>query len=456
MLHRRFTLLHAVSLNMSMMVGVGPFVTIPLLLQAVQGPQASWIWVIGAIVAACDGLVWSELAAAFPGSGGTYHFFDAVYGERPVGRALKFLFVWQFLLSGPLEMASGMLGFSMYAGSLWPALKGSLISVPMGFGLVWNVTGGNILAALTMASLVVLAYRRIETAGKLMVFLWLGMLATVFWVIAVSWAHFHPEMAFKVPPGAFTLSSAMFAGMGTALGLAMYTYFGYYQVCYLGDEVSDPSRTIPRSMLLAIAAVATIYLAMNVGILGAISWQDVMKSEYIGSDLMLKFYNQNWANLLSLLVMWSAVAGCFAALLGASRIPYAAAKAGHFFKVFASTHPTGDFPHLSLLLMGGVAILACLADLQTVIEALLTTRIVIQFMGQILTVIYLRTQPDMKARMPFRMPMFPLPAIVALIGWIWVFGASSRAALTVGSATIVVGMIAFLLWDKRVKGINEA
>ncbi len=123
MLERRLTLIQAVSLNMSMMVGVGPFIAIPLLLGKMGGPQAMVGWVIGAAVAVADGLVWSELAAAFPGSGGTYHFFDAIFGGSRIGRALKFLFVWQFLFSGPLELASGMLGFADYAGFVWPGLS---------------------------------------------------------------------------------------------------------------------------------------------------------------------------------------------------------------------------------------------------------------------------------------------------------------------------------------------
>ncbi|HEY2157158.1 MAG TPA: amino acid permease, partial [Isosphaeraceae bacterium] len=198
MLRRRLTPLHAVSLNMSMMVGVGPFLTIPLMIATMGGPQGTLGWVLGLVVAACDGLVWSELAAAFPGSGGTYHFFDAVYGESRVGRALKFLFVWQFLVSGPLEMASGMLGFAAYAGWIWPGLDLPAWSLPVGAGLRWVVTRGQLVGASTMAALVGLAYRRIDAAGRLMVVLWLGMLGTVAWTIGASWAHFDPALAFDV------------------------------------------------------------------------------------------------------------------------------------------------------------------------------------------------------------------------------------------------------------------
>jgi amino acid transporter len=448
MLRRRLTPLHAVSLNMSMMVGVGPFLTIPLMIATMGGPHGTLGWVLGLAVAACDGLVWSELAAAFPGSGGTYHFFDAVYRESRVGRALKFLFVWQFLISGPLEMASGMLGFAAYAGWIWPGLDVAAWSLPVGGRLRWIVTRGQLVGAATMAGLVILAYRRIDAAGRLMVVLWLGMLGTVAWTIAASWAHFDPGLAFDVPPGAWRVDATHLVGWGQVLGLAMYAYFGYYQVCYLGDEVEDPARTIPRSILIAIVGVAAIYLAMNLGVLGTVPWREAMSSSRVVSDMMERLYGSSAAALLSLMVMWTALAACFAALLGYSRIPYAAARSGHFFRGLAAIHPTGDFPHRSLLVLGAVSVIACLADLQSVIEALLTTRILVQFVAQIGTVFYVRTRPDLSARMPFRMPWFPLPALIALLGWTWIFVTSSRPTLVIGLGTLAAGGLAFLLWDR--------
>lgn len=449
MLRRRITPLQAVSLNMSMMVGVGPFLTIPAMIAALGGPQGTIGWVLGLVVAACDGLVWSELAAAFPGSGGTYHFFDAVYGASRVGRALKFLFVWQFLVSGPLEMASGMLGFAAYAGTVWPSLDLAAWSLPLGDRMAWTVTRGQLVGAATMAGLVALAYRRIEAAGRLMVVLWLGMLATVAWTILAAWAHFDPALAFDVPPGAWRVDRAHAFGMGQSLGLAMYAYFGYYQICYLGDEVEAPARTIPRSILVAIAGVAAIYLTMNLGVLGAIPWREAEKSTRVASDLMARLHGPRAAAILSLMVMWTAIAACFAALLGYSRIPYAAARSGHFFRALAATHPTGDFPHRSLLVLGAITVVACLADLQTVIEALLTTRILVQFVAQIATVVYLRRRPELYARMPFRMPLFPLPALVALAGWLWIFGTTSRPTLLIGLGTLAAGAVAFVAWDRR-------
>lgn len=451
MLHRRITLLQAVSLNMAMMVGVGPFITIPLFVGKLGGPHAMIGWVLGAVIALCDGLVWCELASAFPGSGGTFHFYDAIYGRNWIGRFLKFLFVWQFLVSAPLELASGGIGLGQYAGYLLPSLKPTAWTLggplPGGWLWTWTVTWGQLLAVGLVLALVILAYRRIEVAGKLMVVLWAGMLVTMAWVIGTGAVHFNPELAFDVPEGAWTLDARFAVGLGGAVAIAMYDFLGYYQVCYLGDEVRDPARTLPRAVLFSVVAVATMYLTMNLGILGVVPWREVVASEHIASDFMNRALGGSAASVVTALILWTGFAAMFAGLLGYSRVPYAAALTGNFFRGLARTHPTGDFPHRSLVLIGVLTSLACLVDLPTVIAALLASRILIQFVGQIGTVYYLRVHPELRERLSFRMWLFPWPSVLALVGWLWVFGTTEPRPLLFALLTMTVGGAAFLVWD---------
>lgn len=448
MLERRLRLLQAVSLNMSMMVGVGPFITIPALVATLHGPQSMIGWLLGAAVALADGMVWSELAAAFPGSGGTYHFYDAAYGESRVGRLLKFVFVWQFLFSGPLEVATGAIGMANYLGYFYPPLLAPAWNwgrlVP---GLNANVTGSHLAAMGIMAFVTFLAYRRIALAGRLMVVLWVGMLVTVAWMIVTGLTHFNPASAFDFPRGPWKLDQRTSMGLGMALAIAMYDFLGYYQVCYLGDEVADPARTIPRSIMISVSTVALVYLVMNIGILGVLPWREVVASKHVASDVMLRAHGPWAAGLATVMIVWTALASVYAAMLGYSRIPYASARAGHFFKTFAATHPTEHFPHRSLLFIGGLAMLACLADLATVIAALLTSRILIQFVGQIATVFHLRALPQ-RPGLPYHMPLFPLPALFALTGWLFVFFTSDTPVLIYGVASLVAGFTAFLVWDR--------
>jgi amino acid transporter len=450
MLERRLRLLQAVSLNMSMMVGIGPFITIPALVATLGGPQSMIGWILGAVVALADGMVWSELAAAFPGSGGTYHFYDAAYGESRAGRLLKFVFVWQFLFSGPLEVATGAIGMANYLGYFYPPLAGPAWNwgtfVP---GLKMDVTGSQLAAVGIMAIVTLLAYRRIALAGRLMVVLWVGMLVTVAWVIFTGLTHFSAARAFDFPTGPWQFDQRTSMGLGMALAIAMYDFLGYYQVCNLGDEVADPARTIPRSIMISVVTVGLVYLIMNIGILGVLPWREVVASKHVASDLMLHTHGAWAAGLATAMIVWTALASVYAALLGYSRIPYASARAGHFFKAFAATHPTGHFPHRSLLLISGLSMLACLADLGTVIAALLTSRILIQFVGQIATVFYLRATAR-RPKLTYRVPLFPLPALFALAGWLFVFVTSEPPVLFYGVASLLAGVVAFLVWDRLV------
>jgi len=449
MSQRRLRLLQAVSLNMSMMVGIGPFITIPSFVEAMGGPQAMIAWFLAALLAMCDGLVWSELASAFPGAGGTYHFYDAAYGESRIGRLLKFLFVWQFLFSGPLEVATGAIGLAQYVVYFLPDLGrtawdwGRLVP-----GVDQKVAWFQVAAMGVMGLVTLLAYRRIDAAGRVIVVLWAGMLVTVGWVIFAGLGHFNPALAFDFPEGAWRPDGRNARGLGLAVAIGMYDFLGYYQICYLGDEVADPARTVPRSILISVAAIAMVYLALNLSVLGALPYREVMASPHVASDMMFRLYGPGAAGLVTLMIVWTALAATYAALLGYSRVPFAAARAGHFFRAFAATHPTGLFPHRSLLLVSGLAALACLADLGTVIAALLGTRILVQFIGQIATVFVVRRRHGASPCRTFRMPLFPLPPLIALAGWLFVFGTSKWTVIAYSLGSLQLGTVAFALWDR--------
>src|SRR5881409_726880 len=249
---RRFGLLQATALNMTNMIGVGPFITIPALMTALGGPQSILGWVVALLIAIPDGMVWSELGAAMPGSGGSYRYLREGFGRETFGRLAAFLFIWQFILSGPLEIASGCIGFAQYLAYLWPALA-----------LKENRLLSQCIAAFVATMAVVLLYRRITTIGKITVSLWIGSLLTVAAVIVSGAMNFDFHRAFDFPPGVFNFSWGFLVGLGTASRVGIYDYLGYYDVCYIGDEVQDPGRVIPRSILISTVLVAVIYLAIN-------------------------------------------------------------------------------------------------------------------------------------------------------------------------------------------------
>jgi len=426
---------------MSTMIGVGPFITISVLMAAMGGPQAMLGWIVALVIACADGLVWSELGAAMPGSGGSYLYLREGFGRQTLGRAMAFLFIWQFLLSGPLEIASGYIGFAQYARYLWPNLSDGQTRLLMaGVGVL----------------IIVLLYRQITAIGRITVALWVGTLLTVGLVVVTGPFHFNPKLAFDFPPHAFDFSLGFFLGLGAAARVGVYDYLGYYDICYIGDEVKQPGRVIPRSIIISLVAVAVIYLTMNMAIIGVVPWREFVPAPGtpladppppVVSMYIEKLYGSGAAKTFTVMVLWTAFASCFSLMLGYSRIPYAAARDGNFFGIFARLHPQKSFPHVSLLFVGGLAILCSLLPLMTVINALLTTRILVQFIGQVGAVMWLRRSSPQMER-PFRMWLYPLPAFIALAGWIFLFGTSDGATMLYASGALAAGVGLFLIWSR--------
>ena len=441
---QRFGLLQATALNMTNMIGVGPFITIPALMSAMNGPQAMLGWFVALVIAMADGLVWSELGAALPGSGGSYLYLREGFGRQTFGRLMTFLFIFQFLFSGPLEIASGFIGFKQYVRYLWPdmtPLAGAAVIIGVGLFAI------------------ALLYRQITSIGKITVSLWLGTMLTVAIVIVTGAFTFEGKVAFDFPPGAFDFSLGYLMGLGAASRVGIYDYLGYYDVCFIGDEVKEPGRVIPRSILISLIGVALIYITMNLSIIGVVPWREFVPPAGqplpdppppVVSMFIERIYGSGAAKVFTALVLWTAFGSCFALLLGYSRIPYAAARDGNFFSVFGKLHPTKNFPHISLLFIGGLAIAFSFISLQTVIDCLLTTRILVQFVGQIGAVVWLRKRaPELKR--PFRMWLFPLPALVALAGWIFLFSTSGRTTMLYAAGVIGLGIVSFLVWSKWTK-----
>jgi amino acid transporter len=437
-LERGLGLLQATSLNVANMVGIGPFITIPLFIAAMGGPQAMVGWVVAAVLVLCDGLVWSELGAALPGSGGTYHFLKRIFGAYRWGRVLPFLFIWQFLISGTLELASGYIGMMNYVKYALPGLEPALRR--------WHVPGGMAaVAALTVVVVTALLCRRIRAVGWLAVAMCAGTVITVTAVIVAGLTHFNPSLL-QMPPGAFTLNRAWFGGLGAAMLIAIYDYLGYFNVCHLGDEVRDPGRTIPRAVILSVVIIAAVYLTMNLSIIAVVPWQEAMKSENIAALFMERLFGRTAAVAFTVLVIWTALASLFAGTLGYSRIPFAAAREGDFFPAFALLHRTGHYPVVSLLSLSALTAVFCFFSLDVVISAAVSVRILVQFIGQIVALHLLRTtRPDVP--MPFKMWLYPLPSLVALVGWSFVWVTSGRQVLLSGGLVIVLGVAVFFAWQ---------
>lgn len=411
-LPRRLGLLNALSINMSNMVGTGPFITVPAILATMGGPQSLIAWGAGALLAIADGLVFAELGAAIPASGGSYIFLRECFGRDRWGHMLAWIFVWQFLFSGTLEIATSSIGMAEYTGFLWPGL----------LAYRWGI---KLLAAAITAVAMLALYRKIQDIARLMLILWGGMLLTAGWVIVTGITHADPKLLFDFPPGAWHIGLPFILGLGNGTMLVMFNFLGYYQICYLGDEVKQPERVIPYGVIVSILVVMVIDFLISLSFTGVVPWREQIQPgsqafNAIGSVYMQKV-SGHWASaLMTVMVEVTAFAATYAMMLGYSRIPYAAALDGAFFRWFGELHPTKRFPHRALLLVGFLVMAACFFDLVQIITALMLARILSMFVAQIIgLLVYRRAHPD--APRPFRMWIYPLPAVFALVGWIAVF-----------------------------------
>src|SRR5215510_11825902 len=443
---RHFGTLQATALNMSNMIGIGPFITIPLLMSALGGPQAMLGWLIAVLIVIPDGMVWSELGAAMPGSGGSYVYLRGGFGRETFGRLMAFIFIWQFIISGPFEIASGYIGFAQYLEYIWNAPS---FSTAIGGAPIKIYSVAIIIGLINIA----LLYRRITHIGKITISLWVGTLLTTGAVILTGAMHFDPKIAFDFPTGAFNFSTGFLFGLGAASRFGIYDYLGYYDICYIGDEVKNPGRTIPRSVIISVIAVAVIYIAINFSIIGIVPWREFVPAErnqaaqFIVSLMMEKIYGSNVATILTIMILWTAFGSCFALLLGYSRIPFAAARDGYFFKVFSRLHPRHKFPYVSLLAIGAIAIICSFFSLGVVIDVLIATRIIVQFIGQIFAVALLRKNaPNMER--PYRIWLYPLPSLVALVGWLFIYLTLGREVIMFSLVALALGVGSFLVWSR--------
>jgi len=432
-LTRSLNLKQATAINMIDMVGIGPFVTMPLVIGAMNGPACLIAWLLGALLSFCDGCVWAELGAKWPEAGGSYAFLKKLFGEKTWGSFFSFLYIWQTTIQAPLVIASGAIGFAEYFSYL----------VPLD-GMQRTTLSGGLVLLLTF-----LLYRKISVVGKISVALWIGVIITLLWLIVAGLPHFNVRQAFDFSSDNIGFSTLFFAGLGQASVKTIYSYLGYYNVCHLGAEIVKPEKNIPKSIFISIAGISILYLLMQTSVLGVIPWQEAKESKFLVSTFFERIYGGASANVATVLILWIALASLFSVILGYSRVPYAAAVEGNYFSVFKKVHKTKNFPHASLLILCSVAfVFSLFFRLRELISAIVVIRILIQFISQAIGVIMLRKK---KEKLPFKMWLFPLPAIVAIAIWAFVFCTAEIRFMVYAFFVILSGTLLFLFRAKKKK-----
>jgi len=427
--HRSIGVFSGTAINMTQMCGIGPFITIPIMVAAMGGPQAVIGWVAGAILAMADGLVWAELGAAMPGSGGTYVYLREAFQYR-TGKLMPFLFIWTMLLAIPLLMSTGIIGMAEYLGFFFPNLGW------------WPV---HLISVAATAVVTWLLYRRIESVRAITIALWVIMLVSVIGTAAAGFSNFNASFAFTYPADAF--GSHFFVGLGAGLIIGIYDYLGYNTTAYIGDELRNPGRTMPRSIIISVIAMMIVYLLLNISVLGVAPWQEIAQSKSVASLVVERSWGHLAAAVMTVLIIVTAFASVYTGLLGGSRVPFQAAHDKVFLSVFGRLHEKHGFPHVALITMGVVTAIGTFFDLTDVINMLLTALIIVQSIAQIAALVTLRKRQPSLAR-PYRQWLYPVPCVIALLGWIYVYFSASAISLVLSGVWIVAGLAVFMVWAK--------
>ena len=434
-LSRKINLLQASAINMIDMVGIGPFVVMPLVVSYFHNGLFLWAWIFGAFTAFVDAMVWSELGAAYPLAGGSYNFLRIGYGKK-WGRLMSFLFVWQTCIQAPLVVASGAIGFAQYLSYI----------IEMNWWQQKLVSGGLVIVVF------LLLYRKTEAIGKISVALWVVVILTVVWIIISGLTHAQHSIQLMPSGEASFFQYAFWAAIGQGSVKTVYSYLGYYNVCHLGGEILRPEKNIPRSMFISIAGIAALYLLMNISVMSVISWQEIKPNDkHLASIYMERIYGHWGGVIVTVLILWIALASLFAVVLGYSRIPYAAAVDGNFFQLFSKLHPTKDFPYISLIFLCSLGfIFSLLFRLERAIDSILAMRLIIQFIGQCVGLVLLRGRLGTKT-LPFKMWVYPVPVILSICIWLFLFISTGWFALW-GSLIAAGGVVVFYVsqnWKSR-------
>jgi fructoselysine transporter len=439
-LERRLGLFQSTVLNMIDMVGIGPFVTLSIVI-GFMGGMFLYAWIAGAILSLIDAMIWSELGAAYPLAGGSYNFLKEAYGKNKLGSLMSFLYVWQTVIQAPLVAASAAIGFSQYLGYL----------------VQLNLWQQKAVSGLVIIFVTFLLYRKIDSIGKIGVLLWSGVLLTLGWIIFGGIANGNFLQPLKDINTNFSWGQLASFVFGQACIKSMYSYLGYYNVCHLGGEIKNPGKNIPRSMFISVVGIAILYLAMNISVSSVIPWQEIQEwqtngqNNFVVSTFIERLYGSTAATIATVMILWVALASLFAVMLGYSRVPYAAAVDGAFFKFFGKLHPTKNFPYVSLLILASFAfVFSLLFKMKHVIDGILAMRIMVQFVGQAVGVILLRKKNG-TAHLPYKMPLYPLPVILAILMWLFIFLATGLAIMLSFLIVFGSGVIVYFIYAKLQK-----
>jgi len=438
----------AASIVVGTVIGSGIFIVPNTMTQRLG--SAEWVffvWVFGGLLSLSGALTYAELSAALPGAGGEY-----VYLKRAYGPLWSFIYGWtQTWVAKSASIATLGTAFLLYFGNFRPEVNHIAFTVPLPIGPGWRpleVSFGQLLAMVVIMGLGLVNYCGVKLGGRLQVLVTICKVGLIGGVIAFGLTFSGGSASNLVSS---TPAAGGIAGFFAALVAALWAYDGWNNVGMVASEVREPQRNLPRALIWGTLAVAGIYLLANASYFYVLNASEVAGSRLVAAEMMRRVAGQTGSDAVSLAAMISIFAALNGSILSGSRVPYAMAYDGFFFKPVARVNERFRTPGISILLLSAWSALLVLSGrYDELVTLVIFPSWILYGMTTASVIVLRRKEPDL-AR-PYRTLGYPVVPIV------FVFVAMALLVSTLldspresglGLVLIATGLPFYSYWKRR-------
>lgn len=438
----------AASIVVGTVIGSGIFLVPRAMIQRVGTPGwVFFIWVFGGLLSLAGALTYAELAAAMPEAGGEYNYLSEAYGPM-----WGFLYSWtQMWVAKSGSIATLGTGFFYYLTTFFPGLDAVFYTVPLPIGpngAPLDLRFGQLFAMALILSLAWLNYYGVKLGGNVQLGVTIVKVALIAFIIIAGLLFGASHAA--APATAAPSTGLTSAGFFAALVGALWAYDGWNNVSMVSSEIREPQRNLPRALIGGTAAVIGIYLLTNAAYFHVLTASEVGASPKVAAEMMRRIFQEPGAAAVSIAAMISIFAALNGSILTGSRVPYAAARDGLFFRAVARVHPQYHTPGVSILALSAWSALLVLSGrYEQLYTYVIFASWILYGMTTAAVIVLRKKRPDMPR--PYRTLGYPwVPILFVLVATLLVLSTlkdSPRESI-MGIGLILLGLPFYFYWKK--------
>jgi APA family basic amino acid/polyamine antiporter len=450
-LKRDLGLWSAVALVIGTVIGSGIFIVPNTMIRNAGTPGLVFvIWIVGGLMSLSGALSYAELSAAMPGAGGEYVYLRAAYGPL-----WSFLYGWtQMWVAKSGSIATLATAFFLYLSNFHPGLKQTVgqIPIPLGVnGAPLDVNIGQILGMALIMALGGLNYLGVKIGGEVQVLVTICKVGLIAGVVLVGLGTGHGSLANFQSVTSVTASNGAVAAFFVALVGALWAYDGWNNVSMVASEIQEPQRNLPRALIGGVLAVMAIYLLANLAYFYVLPADEVASSDLVAADMMRKIYGAAGAKIVSVAAMISIFAALNGSILTGSRVPYAMAADGLFFRSVAKVHPQFRTPGTSILALSAwSAILVLSGRYDQLFTYVIFASWILYGMTTAAVLVLRYKQPNMdRPYRTFGYPVVPVVFVLSALGLVISTLFNSPRESLMGLSLVLLGLPFYYYWSKQ-------